>query len=140
MNKLFYFVVISFIFSSCINNVKDRNGYDRKIDHQIERLINQMTLQEKVGMIHSNSKFSSAGVPRLNIPEWHMADGPHGIREEISRDSWDPLGWTNDSSSYFPTGTALAATWNPRSGLPGGTGLGRRSTLEREGRIVWTCH
>lgn len=127
MNKLFYFVVISFIFSSCINNVKDRDGYDRKIDHQIEKLINQMTLQEKIGMIYSNSKFSTAGVPRLNIPEWHMADGPHGIREEISRDSWDPLGWTNDSSSYFPTGTALAATWNPDLAYLEGQALGEEA-------------
>jgi len=127
MNKIFNFVVIALIFSSCINNGKDRNSDDRKMDKEIERLISQMTLEEKVGMIHSNSKFSSAGVPRLNIPDWQMADGPHGIREEISRDSWEPLGWTTDSASYFPTGTALAATWNPGLAYLEGQALGEEA-------------
>lgn len=127
MNKLFYFIIISFIFPSCINSVTNRNGYDPKISSQIDSLINQMTLQEKIGMIHGNSKFTSAGVKRLNIPEWHMSDGPNGIREEISRDSWTPAGWTNDSSSYFPTGTALAATWNPDLAYQEGQALGEEA-------------
>ena len=86
-----------------------------------------MTLQEKIDMIHCNSRFSSAGVPRLNIPDWQMTDGPHGIREEISPDSWDPAGWTNDSSSYFPTGTALTATWNPELAYEEGQALGEEA-------------
>jgi len=127
MKKLFYFAFISLIFFSCINNIKDRNGYDPKIDSQIDSLVSRMTLQEKIGMIHCNSKFTSAGVKRLNIPEWHMSDGPNGIREEISRDSWAPAGWTNDSSSYFPTGAALAATWNPDLAYQEGEALGEEA-------------
>lgn len=56
-----------------------------------------------------------------------MSDGPNGIREEISRDSWDPAGWTNDSSSYFPTGAALAATWNPDLAYQEGEALGEEA-------------
>ena len=79
----------------------------------INNLINQMTLDEKISMIHANSKFTSAGVERLNIPEWKLSDGPHGVREEINRDDWDPAGLDNDFATYLPVGTALAATWNP---------------------------
>ncbi len=132
MNKIFYFVVIALIFSSCVNKGKDTNSDDRKMDKQIEKLISQMTLEEKVGMLHSNSKFSTAGVARLNIPDWQMADGPHGIREEISRDSWDPLGWTTDSASYFPSGTALAATWNPNLAFIEGQALGEEARWRKK--------
>jgi beta-glucosidase len=86
-----------------------------------------MTFNEKIGMLHGNSKFTSAGVERLGIPELHMSDGPHGVREEISRDSWAAAGWTNDSCTYFPNGTALAATWNPELAKQGGTALGEEA-------------
>ena len=72
-----------------------------------------MTLEEKVAILHAQSKFSSAGVPRLGIPEVWCTDGPHGIRPEVLWDEWDQAGWTNDSCTAFPALTCLAATWNP---------------------------
>ena len=83
-----------------------------------------MTLEEKVSMLHGNSKFSTSDVKRLGVPSWKLSDGPHGVREEILPHSWDPAGWTNDSSTYFPTGTALSATWNPSLALATGKALG----------------
>lgn len=93
----------------------------------INNLINQMTLDEKISMIHANSKFTSAGIERLNIPEWKLSDGPHGVREEINRDDWDPAGLDNDFATYLPVGTALAATWNPDLALEFGQVLGREA-------------
>ncbi|HEU4679533.1 MAG TPA: hypothetical protein VFS35_08440, partial [Terrimicrobiaceae bacterium] len=83
------------------------------IEWRIDALMGRMTLAEKVSLCHAGSKFAVAAIPRLGIPEFWMSDGPHGVRHEICRDSWDPVDTEEDRSTYLPTGTALAATWNP---------------------------
>jgi len=85
---------------------------DVTTEKRIRQLIKKMTLTEKVGLLHANSKFNVSGVKRLGIPEWALSDGPHGVRAEINRNDWKYAGWTNDSSTCFPPGTAMAATWN----------------------------
>lgn len=72
-----------------------------------------MTLDEKIAMIHAQSKFSTPGCPRLGIPEIWMSDGPHGVRMEFTWDDWKWAGWTNDSCTAMPALTCLAATFNP---------------------------
>ncbi|WP_348798059.1 glycoside hydrolase family 3 C-terminal domain-containing protein [Flavobacterium adhaerens] len=96
-----------------------------KFDTKIDKLISQMTLEEKIGMLHGNSMFANAGVARLGIPELKMADGPLGVREEISRDNWAPAGWTNDFATYYPAAGALAATWNPDMAYLFGNSVGQ---------------
>ena len=83
------------------------------IEDRVEDALSRMTLEEKVALCHAQSKFSSAGVPRLGIPELWMSDGPHGVRAEINWNDWGYSGWTNDSITVFPALTALAATWDP---------------------------
>lgn len=85
----------------------------RPIEERVEDALARMTLEEKVALCHAQSKFSSAGVPRLGIPEMWISDGPHGIRAEKLWDEWDDAGWTSDSCTAFPALTCLAATWNP---------------------------
>ncbi|HEY5741154.1 MAG TPA: glycoside hydrolase family 3 N-terminal domain-containing protein, partial [Terrimicrobiaceae bacterium] len=94
------------------------------IEQRINDLMAQMTLFEKVTLCHAGSKFAVAGIPRLGIPEFCMSDGPHGVRHEICRDSWDPVDTEEDRSTYLPTGTALAATWNPETARRFGAVLG----------------
>ena len=96
-----------------------------KYDVQIEKLIVQMTLEEKIGMLHGNSMFSTGGVKRLGIPELKMADGPLGVREEISRDSWAPAGLTDDFATYYPAAGALAATFNQKMAYTFGNSVGQ---------------
>ena len=81
-------------------------------DKKIDKIIAQMTLEEKVEMLHSKTNMSSAGVERLGIADMHYADGPFGIREEGVPNGFQPAGWKLDSATYFPTGSALAATWS----------------------------
>ena len=102
------------------------------MEKRIEKLIKKMTLEEKVGLLHGNSKFYVAGVERLGIPEWSLSDGPHGVRAEINRHDWVYAGWTNDSASYFPTGTAFAAAWNPELAYRRGEVLGEEARWRKK--------
>lgn len=85
---------------------------DAPIEERVEDALSRMTLEEKVAVLHAQSKFSSAGVPRLGIPDLWCTDGPHGIRPEVLWDEWNQAGWTNDSCTAFPALTCLAATWD----------------------------
>ena len=103
-----------------------------QMEKRIEKLIKKMTLEEKVGLLHGNSKFYVAGVERLGIPEWSLSDGPHGVRAEINRHDWAYAGWTNDSASYFPTDTAFAAAWNPELAYRRGEVLGEEARWRKK--------
>ncbi len=103
---------------------------------EIEKLLAQLTLKEKVALCHGNSKFTTAGIPRLGIGELTMSDGPHGVREEICRDTWDPRGWENDYCTYLPTQTNLAATWNPELAGKFGQVLGAEARYRKKDIIL----
>jgi beta-glucosidase len=96
-------------------------------DREIDRIVSEMTLEEKIGMLHGTSMFTTAGVARLGVPELKMADGPLGVREEISRDSWAPLGGDDDFATYYPSGGGVAATWNPQLAYVFGNSVGEES-------------
>ncbi|WP_373728653.1 glycoside hydrolase family 3 C-terminal domain-containing protein [Bacteroides heparinolyticus] len=99
----------------------------RSVEERVEDALARLTLEEKVAMVHAQSKFSSPGVPRLGIPEFWMTDGPHGIRPEVLWDEWDQAGWTNDSCVAYPALTCLAATWNPEMSLLYGKSIGEEA-------------
>lgn len=96
----------------------------KPIDLRVEDALSRMTTREKTAILHAQSKFSSAGVPRLGIPEVWMTDGPHGIRPEVLWDEWSQAGWTNDSCTAFPALSALAATWNSEMAFKYGIAIG----------------
>ena len=100
---------------------------DQPLDIRVEDALSRMTLEEKVALLHAQSKFSSAGVPRLGIPEVWCTDGPHGIRAEVLWDEWEQAGWTNDSCTAFPALTCLAATWNPEMSVLYGKSVGEEA-------------
>lgn len=90
-------------------------------------LLAELTLDEKIGMIHAAGLFRTEGVPRLGIPPFRMDDGPMGVRAELHNDSWMPLYNTRDYVTYLPSGSALASTWNPDLAYMIGVALGEET-------------
>lgn len=99
----------------------------KPLEERVEDALGRMSLEEKVAVIHAQSKFSSPGVSRLGIPEVWTTDGPHGIRPEVLWDEWNQAGWTNDSCIAYPALTCLAATWNPEMSLLYGKSIGEEA-------------
>ena len=91
---------------------------------EIEAKLKELTLAEKIQLCHGSTKFTVRGISRAGVPDMVMSDGPHGVRREISADSWEPVETEDDYSTYLPAGTAVAATWNPEMGKLHGSVLG----------------
>lgn len=94
---------------------------------KIEKLISQLTLQEKIGMIHGDGFFKTKGVERLGIPPFKTSDGPRGVRKDFGNDNWKEIGLSYDYVSYLPCNSALAATWNRALAHETGKLLGREA-------------
>ncbi|SFR75614.1 glycoside hydrolase family 3 C-terminal domain-containing protein [Anaeromicropila populeti] len=82
------------------------------MNRTIEELITEMTIEEKVSLIHGNGLFRNGMVKRLGIPSLKMSDGPMGVRNEFADNAWILVGTTEDAASYLPCESAVAATWN----------------------------
>jgi beta-glucosidase len=99
----------------------------RSVDERVEDLLRRLTLDEKLSLVHADSKFTTAPIPRLGIPARQLSDGPHGVREEMSRNTFNPAGRSDDFSTWLPVGVALAATWNPELARHYGLVLGEEA-------------
>jgi beta-glucosidase len=109
-------LLIAIAFFSTLSILAQKPVYldnTKPLEARVQDALSRMTTHEKVLILHAQSKFTSAGVPRLGIRQLAMDDGPHGVREELEWNSWNPAHWTNDSIVAFPSLTCLAATWNP---------------------------
>lgn len=108
----------------------------KPVEQRINDAISRMTLQEKIRIIHAQSKFSSAGVPRLGFPDFWTDDGPHGVRPDVLWDEWEQAGQTNDSCVAFPALTCLAASWNPEMSRIYGEALGEEALYRGKDMIL----
>ncbi|MCF1192193.1 glycoside hydrolase family 3 C-terminal domain-containing protein [Mangrovimonas sp. AS39] len=151
-NKLIYSSVlaVAMVFTSCKNEQKTEETasvqveksktyqgtpISKEFDSKIDSLVSAMTLEEKAGMLHGSTMFATAAVERLGIPELTMADGPLGVREEISLDSWAPAGWDNDFATYYPAAGGVAATWNTDLAYVFGNSVGEE-TIARDKDVL----
>lgn len=108
----------------------------KEIEVRVEDALKRMTLDEKIRVVHAQSKFSSAGVPRLGLPDFWTDDGPHGVRPDVLWDEWEQAGQTNDSCLAFPALTCLAATWNPEIAYLYGESLGEEALYRGKDMIL----
>ncbi|MFT4925659.1 MAG: beta-glucosidase, partial [Phenylobacterium sp.] len=90
----------------------------------VEQLLAELTLEEKISLVHASGKFHINGIERVGIAEMWLSDGPHGVRHQIQRDSWDSAGWDDDHSTYLPHLTSVAASWDPQMAALHGHVLG----------------
>ncbi|WP_429264634.1 glycoside hydrolase family 3 C-terminal domain-containing protein [Mucilaginibacter sp. 3215] len=121
-------IIALFLFSG----VSAQNKNEAALKLKINSIIKKMTLEEKIEMLHGNALFSSAGVPRLGIPELTCDDGPLGVREEIKRFDWASANWTTDSATFLPNGSAIAATWNPIMANKYGVVIGEEANARKK--------
>lgn len=108
----------------------------KDIEERVEDALKRMTLTEKISVIHAQSKFSSAGVKRLGLPDFWTDDGPHGVRPDVLWDEWEQAGQTNDSCVAFPALTCLAASWNPAMSAFYGHALGEEALYRGKNMIL----
>ena len=106
------------------------------VEQRIDDALSRMTLDEKIAVIHAQSKFSSPGVKRLGFPDLWTDDGPHGVRPDVLWDEWVQAGQTNDSCVAFPALTSLAATWNPAMASLYGTSLAEEALYRNKNVIL----
>ncbi len=100
---------------------------EKNFEKQIEDLLGQLTLDEKIGMVHGAGLFRTEGVERLGIPPLKSSDGPMGVRNEFDNAHWITVGTTDDYVSYLPSNSALAATWNKERAKEAGRVLGEET-------------
>ena len=134
-HKISYLAGLALLAAACSSPLSPQDRLTVN-DKKIDGIIAQMTLEEKVEMLHSKTNMSSAGVERLGIADMNYADGPFGIREEGQPNSFMSAGWTLDSATYFPTGSALAATWSKDLAYLYGTGMGKEARLRGKDVIL----
>jgi len=134
--KLLSAIIATLFLIGCAQNSTIHQSALLKFDSQIDSIIAKMTLEEKIDMLHGKHMFTSAGVPNQGIPDMIYADGPFGIREEMQPNSWAPLGWETDRATFFPTGSALAATWSPELAYAYGTGMAREARLRGKDMLL----
>ena len=90
-------------------------------------LIQELTLEEKIQIIHAAGLFRTGAVERLGIPSLKMSDGPSGVRQEFENDVWNPVDDTTDFVSWLPSNTCLCTTWNPELAEAFGKVLGEEA-------------
>ena len=128
MKRFHFFFAAVLLIAGC--------GTANDIEDKVGETLSKMTLDEKIAVIHAQSKFSSRGVPRLGIPELWCDDGPHGVRPDVLWDEWEQAGQTNDSCVAFPALTCLAATWNPEMARIYGENLGEEALYRGKNVIL----
>ncbi|MBK0379656.1 glycoside hydrolase family 3 C-terminal domain-containing protein [Mucilaginibacter segetis] len=132
--KLFACLLLSaFIWANTTVNAQAPTN--KAIETRIAATIKKLTLEEKISMLHANGIFSTAGVPRLGIPGLMTDDGPLGVREDV-KEGWGSANLTTDSATFFPNGSALAATWNPALAYRYGHDLGEEARARNKSIIL----
>ncbi len=86
--------------------------FTQPLEKRVDDLLSRMTLEEKLALVHADSKFTTAAIQRFGLPRRWLSDGPHGVREDVGPDTWLPAGRTDDFATLMPALIGLASSWN----------------------------
>ena len=75
-----------------------------------EKLLKELTLEEKAALVSGTDFMYTNSVARLNIPSVRMSDGPHGLR--VQDGGWDNGVSNSQPATAFPTAACTASGWN----------------------------
>lgn len=119
-------MICCILIAAVFTNVNAQTRKTQSLDGKIDAVIKKLTLEEKISLLHANGIFSAGGIKRLGIPEIMTDDGPLGVREDV-KEGWGSANLTTDSATFFPNGSALAATWNPELAYRYGHDMGEEA-------------
>lgn len=77
----------------------------------IQRLIAELTTEEKAALLEGVKSWNTYAVTRLDIPALFLTDGPHGLRKVRKANGGFGVS-DNAHSTAFPTSAAVASSWN----------------------------
>ncbi|MGH9881177.1 MAG: beta-glucosidase family protein [Pyrinomonadaceae bacterium] len=107
----------------------------KPLEQRVDDLLPRLTLDEKLSLVHADSKFTTVAIPRLGIPRRWLSDGPHGVREDVGPDTWKPVGRTDDFASWMPALIGLSSSFNPALSRAYGDVIGEEA-LKRDKQIM----
>ncbi len=115
-------------------NAQERPLYldsTKSVETRADDLLSRLTLEEKVSMVHAQSTFSVAGVPRLGLPELWMDDGPMGVRQEVG-EGFRNLDRQDDFCTAMPATLGLAATFDKDLAFAYGAVIGQEARQRKK--------
>ncbi len=127
-------LLVALVFTASL--LAHSKNKEQTLEEKVESALSQMTLDEKIAVVHAQSKFSSPGVPRLGIPEMWVMDGPHGVRPETLWDDWASALWTSDSCTAYPALTCLAASWDKELSMLYGRSVGEEARYRKKNVLL----
>jgi beta-glucosidase len=123
-------VLLTLVLVFAPANAQDAAPYKNPqlpVEQRVQDLLGRMTLQEKVSMLSGAGWMESVAIPRLGIPAIKMADGPMGIRSWLGSSAITSAPGAKQvfTSTAFPAGIAVAATWDPEVAQQVGQAIGQ---------------
>ena len=116
------------VSSSCGAEAGAYQNASSPVEERVSAVLAKMTLDEKISVVHADSKFTTAALPRFGVARRWLSDGPQGVREDIGPDTWKPAGHTDDFSTAMPANLGLAASFDPGLAAAYGNVIGEEAS------------
>jgi len=84
----------------------------KNYEEQINKIVEGLTLEEKSTIVHGGAFFRTDAVEEKGIPSLVTSDGPMGVRKNFFDHVWKEINISDDFTTYLPSNSAIAATWN----------------------------